>query len=94
MCKHLPIVKSDLIDDNAANPAGVTDPITDRVNGFTTKQYFQVLTTSLQTPIQVRDAILGTIGNPNIKPELATTQNMGFRLLYTEGSCLWFIRIV
>ena len=50
-------VMRDLIDDNATNPAGVTDPITDRVRGFTTKQYFQVLNTSLQTPIQVRDAL-------------------------------------
>ena len=31
----------DLIDNNALNPSGVTDPIADNMQGFTTSQYFQ-----------------------------------------------------
>jgi hypothetical protein len=50
-------VARDLIDDNALNPSGVTDPVTDNVRGFTTKQYFQVLITAPLSPTKVRDAL-------------------------------------
>ena len=58
----------DCIDDNADNPAGIVDPVTDPISGFTHTNIFNAVSSGSPTTVQeVRNTLITTLP-PGVNP--------------------------